>query len=522
MNVFQTMMEKLLKLDKKTGSFFSEPVPQNIPGYYDVIKEPMDYGTMRQKLLKGGYRSSQAIQKDFQLVISNCRKFNNSNSDIVRTALKHALQIPNLLRSSAVEHNLFIEEDGTVLEISGGGVEGESPETQQQKKIPKKERKKQEDDYEQNMRKKAKKAARATSTQPSKVKEGGTQRTMERRRFRSNPIPEPNMYQKPKKRIPCKKCPGCLRPECGICAACISKREGGNLKKRCYMRRCETNMNLPNNKTKSKPSKITETNNNTPVEANRNKVKPRIRISLSATPTSSKSSSKSPSKSSSKSPSKHKLPIQKTRKSTRHLAEESSDVEEGEISENNMQDSNDEFRENDSTVNKLLSRLTDLKTLKDKQDSLSGASFKQVRRWVTSLGPWQIPSNKTQSECEILLEMTLDKMKKYDKHYLFAEEVSEQDAPGYFDEIANPIDFGTMRLKIKDNIYCLGSEGIMELFNDYVLIFDNCIKYNGADSDVGREASRVFSYLPVVFAKCYESLFGTVPGKIPKKKERRI
>ena len=63
---------------------FSEPVPRSeFPEYYEMIKKPMDYGTMKEKLEGGAYRSVQAMQKDFVLIMANCLEFNAADSDIV-------------------------------------------------------------------------------------------------------------------------------------------------------------------------------------------------------------------------------------------------------------------------------------------------------------------------------------------------------------------------------------------------------------------------------------------------------
>ena len=44
--------------------------------YYDEIKHPMDFGTMSSKLNLGDYQYMEQFQKDFELVLSNCRTFN--------------------------------------------------------------------------------------------------------------------------------------------------------------------------------------------------------------------------------------------------------------------------------------------------------------------------------------------------------------------------------------------------------------------------------------------------------------
>ena len=37
-------------------SIFQEPVSErDAPGYFDVVKRPMDFGSMRKKVIKGNY-----------------------------------------------------------------------------------------------------------------------------------------------------------------------------------------------------------------------------------------------------------------------------------------------------------------------------------------------------------------------------------------------------------------------------------------------------------------------------------
>ena len=117
-NVLTTVIDKVLKYDKQKGGVFSVPVPKDeFPEYYEQIKKPMDYGTMKAKLEDGEYRSAQSMQKDFVLIMQNCRTFNADSSDIVREARAQHLLRPKFLKEAAAEHNLFLAEDGSVLEI---------------------------------------------------------------------------------------------------------------------------------------------------------------------------------------------------------------------------------------------------------------------------------------------------------------------------------------------------------------------------------------------------------------------
>merc|ERR1711957_59775 len=72
---------------------------------------------MKTKLDNGEYRSGQAMQKDFRLVMQNCLQFNAHESEICQEARQQALMRPNQLREAAIKNDLFLAEDGSVLHI---------------------------------------------------------------------------------------------------------------------------------------------------------------------------------------------------------------------------------------------------------------------------------------------------------------------------------------------------------------------------------------------------------------------
>jgi len=53
-----------------------DPAAQNIPHYYDIIKNPMDFQTIRHKLDKKKYKSLSEFESDIRLIFSNCYLFN--------------------------------------------------------------------------------------------------------------------------------------------------------------------------------------------------------------------------------------------------------------------------------------------------------------------------------------------------------------------------------------------------------------------------------------------------------------
>ncbi|KAK1898034.1 Bromodomain adjacent to zinc finger domain protein 2A [Dissostichus eleginoides] len=62
---------------------FLEPVnPRLVPGYRRIVKTPMDFFTMREKLLQGMYCNCEEFAADAHLVFNNCELFNEDSSEV--------------------------------------------------------------------------------------------------------------------------------------------------------------------------------------------------------------------------------------------------------------------------------------------------------------------------------------------------------------------------------------------------------------------------------------------------------
>ncbi|XP_059653801.1 uncharacterized protein LOC132300640 [Cornus florida] len=72
---------------RDTHEIFAQPVDgEEVEGYYDTIKEPMDFGTMRAKLQEGMYTTLEQFEKDVFLISSNAMLFNSSTTIFFRQA----------------------------------------------------------------------------------------------------------------------------------------------------------------------------------------------------------------------------------------------------------------------------------------------------------------------------------------------------------------------------------------------------------------------------------------------------
>ncbi|OMO89952.1 hypothetical protein COLO4_19498 [Corchorus olitorius] len=66
---------------RDTHKIFAEPVnPEEVEYYYDVIKEPMDFGTIAKKLNERSYQTLEEFEHDVFLVSNNAMLFNASNT----------------------------------------------------------------------------------------------------------------------------------------------------------------------------------------------------------------------------------------------------------------------------------------------------------------------------------------------------------------------------------------------------------------------------------------------------------
>ena len=140
----------------------------------------------------------------------------------------------------------------------------------------------------------------------------------------------------------------------------------------------------------------------------------------------------------------------------------------------------------------------DAAVLKKKREQLDG-SFDAALGHLAERGPWKLPKGFEDKFKEIALGI-IAKMGRYDRYDVFAEAVSEEEAPGYHEVVKKPMDFGTMKKKINAGDYGEGNAASAALYEDFVLVFNNCALYNPEDSEVSEEAARVLGLLPEAYA----------------------
>lgn len=61
--------------------FMHLPKPNEAPGYYDIVTDPISLAEMREKLKGGGYTLS-ALDADMSLMTSNAHLYNQPDSQV--------------------------------------------------------------------------------------------------------------------------------------------------------------------------------------------------------------------------------------------------------------------------------------------------------------------------------------------------------------------------------------------------------------------------------------------------------
>ncbi|KAL6568729.1 hypothetical protein OROHE_004413 [Orobanche hederae] len=84
-HTLELLLDTLQRRD--TYEIFAQPVdPNEAEDYYEIIKEPMDFGTMRAKLHEGMYENLEQFEHDVFLIPENAMHFNSSATIYFRQA----------------------------------------------------------------------------------------------------------------------------------------------------------------------------------------------------------------------------------------------------------------------------------------------------------------------------------------------------------------------------------------------------------------------------------------------------
>uniref|UniRef100_A0A3P8YKV6 Bromodomain containing 1b n=1 Tax=Esox lucius TaxID=8010 RepID=A0A3P8YKV6_ESOLU len=87
--------------EKDQAKIFAQPVSIiEVPDYFDHIKNPMDFSTMRKRIDAHGYKSLEEFEADFNQIIFNCMKYNAKDTFFHKAGLRLQDQGGAILRKT--------------------------------------------------------------------------------------------------------------------------------------------------------------------------------------------------------------------------------------------------------------------------------------------------------------------------------------------------------------------------------------------------------------------------------------
>lgn len=195
------------------------------------------------------------------------------------------------------------------------------------------------------------------------------------------------------------------------------------------------------------------------------------------------------------------------------------EIKDSDMDENtptSLDKNNEDVNEEESTEDPANVHM-DIANIKSEMESLD-VSIPSVRDFIMSRGRWTLPRTAGDKEYQYVAEQILNTISRLDAYNIFADKVTDEEAPGYSDVIKKPMDFGTMKYNLENGIYGENAELLANLFDDFLLILDNCGLYNDAGSEVAIEAARVMGHLPETFANACTAI---LEMQRPKRKKRK-
>eukprot|EP00916_Digyalum_oweni_P013704 GHVL01022485.1.p1 GENE.GHVL01022485.1~~GHVL01022485.1.p1 ORF type:complete len:420 (-),score=77.94 GHVL01022485.1:143-1402(-) len=87
-DMYEILEEMLLRLQRKDkAAWFHDPVRrEDVPDYYDVIKNPICFSQMRDKIKNKEYKKIVDIKADVDLLVKNAKTYNSPHSKIAQCA----------------------------------------------------------------------------------------------------------------------------------------------------------------------------------------------------------------------------------------------------------------------------------------------------------------------------------------------------------------------------------------------------------------------------------------------------
>nr|XP_002126456.1 bromodomain adjacent to zinc finger domain protein 1A isoform X1 [Ciona intestinalis] len=104
LSVCAEILSELIK-HKESWPFLDPVSKKQVPDYYDIIKKPMDLGTIHRKLKNVQYQSPSDFIADVDQIFLNCHEYNEARSVVARSATHLQIYFDGKLQASSLIHH---------------------------------------------------------------------------------------------------------------------------------------------------------------------------------------------------------------------------------------------------------------------------------------------------------------------------------------------------------------------------------------------------------------------------------
>jgi hypothetical protein len=110
-NAYRRLIQHLIRSNKSAAEPFLVPVPASVPGYYEMIKQPMDLSTIRNKLDSNAYSSRGEFESDFLLMVLNAYTYNHPDNFVHKFAVELESSFRDLMQRALRDLNEHLVEE---------------------------------------------------------------------------------------------------------------------------------------------------------------------------------------------------------------------------------------------------------------------------------------------------------------------------------------------------------------------------------------------------------------------------
>lgn len=110
-NAYRRLIQHLIRSNKTAADPFLVPVPTTVPGYHEIIKQPMDLSTIRNKLDSNAYSSRGEFEADFLLMVLNAYTYNHPENFVHKYAVELESSFRELMQRALRDLNEHLVEE---------------------------------------------------------------------------------------------------------------------------------------------------------------------------------------------------------------------------------------------------------------------------------------------------------------------------------------------------------------------------------------------------------------------------